>query len=89
MSNSESATFINFHPNGFLAKSSLTLSDIIRPEYIQLIRARSNICEEKCLLTTIYEGEQLPLKIVVVQSKEPVSVYNKMQSLDDNIIRIL
>jgi hypothetical protein len=35
------------------------------------------------------EKEQLPIRILAVASRTPVLIYNKYQSFDDNMVRIL
>jgi hypothetical protein len=40
-------------------------------------------------LQGIVEKEELPIRILAVASRTPVLIYNKYQSFDDNIVRIL
>ena len=40
-------------------------------------------------LKGMVEVEQVPIRIVVISSRTPVFIYNKYQSFDENIVRIL
>ena len=40
-------------------------------------------------LEGMVEGHQVPIRIVVIPSRTPVFIYNKYQSFDENIKRIL
>ncbi len=46
------------------------------------------IRDTQCLQGMV-EKEQLPIRILAVASRTPVLIYNKYQSFDDNMVRIL
>ena len=73
---------------GINLNCNLTVKKIVKRKYLNVIEKMHNVSHSQCL-TGMIEGAQLPIAILMVQSSTPVLVYNKTESFDSNMLRIL